>query len=81
MGGSCSGSWLSALGSWLLGVLPLLVSLGGGERAVGHQVAIALAPVNSHVRGLLIHLHQGTDLWQDLVGLEPPLDPPAPLLP
>ena len=52
MGGSCSGSWLLApgSGSWLLWVLPLLVSLGGGEGAVGHQVAIALAPANRHVR-------------------------------
>ena len=85
MWGYFSGSWLPALGSWpwswLPWVLLLLVSLGGGEGAVGHQVAVALAPANQHVRGVTSHLNKCTDLWQDLADLRPPLNPPGPLLP
>ena len=73
--GSCLGS-----GSWLPWVLLLLVSQGGGEGAVGHQVAVALAPANPHVRGVTSHLNKCTDLWQALVDLRPPLNPAGPLL-
>ena len=76
------GSWLLALGSWLLGVSPCYLSAWGagtGQLATMWPELLHLQTVI--IRGLLIYLKQGTDLWQVLVGLAPPLDPPAPLLP
>ena len=76
------GSWLLALGSRLLGVSPCYLSAwgaGSGQLATMWPELLHLQTVI--IRRLLIYHKQGTDLWQVLVGLVPPLAPPNPLLP
>ena len=59
----------------------MLRLLEAGEGAVGHQVPSLLHLQICMLGKLLLHPNKCTDLWQDLVDLKPPLDPPGPLLP
>ena len=72
-------SWLLALGS--LGSFPYLSAWGAGRGQLATRWPSLLHLQIGMLGGLLIYLNQGTDLWQALVGLLPPLEPPAPLLP
>ena len=53
----------------------LLVLLGGGEGAVGHQVASALAPAGTDLACLTSGFVVFTNLWQVLAPLGSPLLP------
>ena len=83
----CPGSWHGSrfqlqLRGALVDSALLLAPLGVWHGAGGDHVARALAPGDrGFFRGVLNFFPFGTDLWQVLADLAPPLAPPGLLLP